>query len=233
MRVTYYIRKNAQVERRHAGHGQGLDLHLADRDQHEVQGPHRSARLGRHPQRQGQRQGRRRSPSRRTTQPGRSLFGYVLPAHALAGTDMLTVWNDCICNPKKGNAPIGNGPFLLTQVRSRLRHHADAEPARLARQAGEARLDRVPLHHEHELRDPGDPLAARSTRSIRSRSLLSPTCVARPASGSSHARRSAVGAHRDPAGCEGQSAGEAEVAPPGPDHGRQPHRGGEGPVRAR
>jgi peptide/nickel transport system substrate-binding protein len=45
----------------------------------------------------------------------RGLFGYVLPAHALAGTDMLTVWNDCICNPKKNNAPIGNGPFLLTR----------------------------------------------------------------------------------------------------------------------
>jgi len=45
----------------------------------------------------------------------RGLFGYVLPQHALAGTDMLTVWNDCICNPKKGNAPIGNGPFLLTK----------------------------------------------------------------------------------------------------------------------
>jgi peptide/nickel transport system substrate-binding protein len=45
----------------------------------------------------------------------KGLFGYVLPAHALSGTDMLTVWNDCICNPKKGNAPIGNGPFLLTR----------------------------------------------------------------------------------------------------------------------
>lgn len=45
----------------------------------------------------------------------RGLFGYILPAHALAGSDMLTVWNDCICNPKKGNAPIGNGPFLLTR----------------------------------------------------------------------------------------------------------------------
>jgi peptide/nickel transport system substrate-binding protein len=45
----------------------------------------------------------------------RNLFAYVLPQHALAGTDMLTVWNDCICNPKKGNAPIGNGPFLLTR----------------------------------------------------------------------------------------------------------------------
>ena len=43
------------------------------------------------------------------------LFGYVLPQHALAGTDMLTVWNDCICNPKKGNAPIADGPFLLTK----------------------------------------------------------------------------------------------------------------------
>jgi peptide/nickel transport system substrate-binding protein len=45
----------------------------------------------------------------------RGLFGYVLPQHALSGTDMLTVWNDCICNPKKGNAPISDGPFLLTR----------------------------------------------------------------------------------------------------------------------
>jgi ABC-type transport system substrate-binding protein len=45
----------------------------------------------------------------------RGLFSYILPQHALAGTDMLTVWNDCICNPKKGNAPIGNGPFLVTR----------------------------------------------------------------------------------------------------------------------
>jgi peptide/nickel transport system substrate-binding protein len=45
----------------------------------------------------------------------RDLFSYVLPQHALQGSDMLTVWNDCICNPKKGNAPIGDGPFLLTR----------------------------------------------------------------------------------------------------------------------
>jgi len=45
----------------------------------------------------------------------RGLFNYVLPRHALAGTDMLTVWNDCICNPKKGNAPIGDGPFLMSR----------------------------------------------------------------------------------------------------------------------
>jgi peptide/nickel transport system substrate-binding protein len=45
----------------------------------------------------------------------RNLFSYVLPQHALAGTDMLTVWNTCLCNPKKGNAPIGDGPFLLTK----------------------------------------------------------------------------------------------------------------------
>ena len=45
----------------------------------------------------------------------RDLFNYVLPQHALQGSDMLTVWNDCICNPKKGNAPIGDGPFLLTR----------------------------------------------------------------------------------------------------------------------
>src|SRR6266513_4759770 len=45
----------------------------------------------------------------------KNLFAYILPQHALAGSDMLTVWNDCICNPKKGNAPIGDGPFLLTR----------------------------------------------------------------------------------------------------------------------
>ena len=45
----------------------------------------------------------------------RELFGYVLPEHALEGTDMLTVWNDCICNPKQNKVPIGDGPFLLTQ----------------------------------------------------------------------------------------------------------------------
>jgi len=45
----------------------------------------------------------------------KGLFGYVLPQHALQGTDMLTVWNDCICNPKANNRPIGDGPFLLTR----------------------------------------------------------------------------------------------------------------------
>ena len=52
---------------------------------------------------------------KRNYAPWKGLFSYVLPAHALAGTDMLTVWNDCLCNPKKGNAPIGDGPFLLTK----------------------------------------------------------------------------------------------------------------------
>jgi peptide/nickel transport system substrate-binding protein len=45
----------------------------------------------------------------------KNLFPYVLPQHALQGEDMLTVWNNCICNPKKGNAPISDGPFLLTK----------------------------------------------------------------------------------------------------------------------
>ncbi len=52
---------------------------------------------------------------KRNYAPWKGLFGYVLPVHALTGTDMLTVWNDCLCNPKKGNAPIGDGPFLLTR----------------------------------------------------------------------------------------------------------------------
>ena len=83
-----------------------------------------SARLGGHPQRDRERQGRERSPSSGTSPLGAGCSATCLPQHALAGTDMLTVWNDCICNPKKGNAPIADGPFLLTDVRSRLGHHA-------------------------------------------------------------------------------------------------------------
>src|SRR5919206_1327682 len=45
----------------------------------------------------------------------KNLFNYILPRHALQGEDMLTVWNNCICNPKKGGAPIADGPFLLTK----------------------------------------------------------------------------------------------------------------------
>src|SRR5438067_2418640 len=52
---------------------------------------------------------------KRNYAPWKGLFSYVLPAHALSGTDMLTVWNDCICNPKKGNTPIADGPFLMTK----------------------------------------------------------------------------------------------------------------------
>jgi peptide/nickel transport system substrate-binding protein len=52
---------------------------------------------------------------KRNYAPWKTLFPFILPQHALAGTDMLTVWNDCICNPKKGNTPISDGPFLLTR----------------------------------------------------------------------------------------------------------------------
>src|SRR6476619_5025862 len=45
----------------------------------------------------------------------KDLFGggYVLPAHALAGANLLTVWTDNVVNPKNGK-PIGNGPYLET-----------------------------------------------------------------------------------------------------------------------
>ena len=42
----------------------------------------------------------------------RRLFPYVLPAHALAGADFATVWNDGIDDPRTGR-PIGSGPFLV------------------------------------------------------------------------------------------------------------------------
>ena len=47
-----------EVERRRAGHGQGLALHVADRHEREVQGSHRPTRLAGHLQREGERQGR-------------------------------------------------------------------------------------------------------------------------------------------------------------------------------
>jgi peptide/nickel transport system substrate-binding protein len=114
MRVTYYIRKNARwsdgtpvtgkdwrftwqtaTDKRYAEH---IDP-LGWEDIRSVQGNGKVVKV----------------TFKRNFAAWRGLFGYVLPAHALAGTDMLTVWNDCICNPKRNNAPIGNGPFLLTR----------------------------------------------------------------------------------------------------------------------
>ena len=42
----------------------------------------------------------------------RSLFGTVLPRHALRGESLERVWSDRIDNPKTGR-PIGSGPFLV------------------------------------------------------------------------------------------------------------------------
>ena len=42
----------------------------------------------------------------------RSLFGNILPRHALAGEDLGSIWADGIVNPKTGR-PIGSGPFLV------------------------------------------------------------------------------------------------------------------------
>lgn len=46
----------------------------------------------------------------------RLLFDYVLPAHALQGEDLTTVWEGekGIVNPKSGK-PIGDGPFVMTK----------------------------------------------------------------------------------------------------------------------
>jgi peptide/nickel transport system substrate-binding protein len=45
----------------------------------------------------------------------KDLFGtgFVLPQHALVGSNMVNVWTDNVVNPKTGK-PIGNGPFLET-----------------------------------------------------------------------------------------------------------------------
>ena len=42
----------------------------------------------------------------------RTLFGNVLPRHALAGEKLADIWTDGIVNPKTGK-PIGSGPFLV------------------------------------------------------------------------------------------------------------------------
>ena len=42
----------------------------------------------------------------------RTLFGTVLPQHALAGENLEKIWTDRIDNPKTGR-PIGSGPFLV------------------------------------------------------------------------------------------------------------------------
>ena len=45
----------------------------------------------------------------------RALFGSVLPAHALRGSDLTQVWSDRIDDPRTGR-PIGSGPFLVERL---------------------------------------------------------------------------------------------------------------------
>jgi peptide/nickel transport system substrate-binding protein len=114
MRVTYYIRKNARWS-------DGVPV--TGRDFAFTLNTIRNLRYREHISQEGYEDIRSVKGNgkvvtmtfKRNYAAWRNLFGYVLPQHALSGSDMLTVWNDCICNPKKGNAPIGDGPFLLTR----------------------------------------------------------------------------------------------------------------------
>jgi peptide/nickel transport system substrate-binding protein len=114
MRVTYYIRNNARWS-------DGVPV--SGRDFAFTWNTIRNLRYREHISQEGYEDIRSVKGSgkvvtvafKRNYAAWRNLFPYVLPQHALAGTDMLTVWSDCICNPKKGNAPIGDGPFLLTR----------------------------------------------------------------------------------------------------------------------
>ena len=45
----------------------------------------------------------------------RALFGNILPAHALRGSDLTQVWGDRIDDPRTGR-PIGSGPFLVERL---------------------------------------------------------------------------------------------------------------------
>ena len=45
----------------------------------------------------------------------RALFGNILPAHALRGSDLTQVWSDRIDDPRTGR-PIGSGPFLVERL---------------------------------------------------------------------------------------------------------------------
>jgi peptide/nickel transport system substrate-binding protein len=114
MRVTYYIRKNARWSDGVPVTGRDFAFtwssirtpkyreHISQEGYEDIRSVKASAKVA-------------TVTFKRNYAAWRNLFGYVLPQHALAGTDLLTVWNDCICNPKKGNTPIGNGPFLLTK----------------------------------------------------------------------------------------------------------------------
>ena len=46
---------------------------------------------------------------------GATLFGNILPAHALRGSDLTQVWSDRIDDPRTGR-PIGSGPFLVERL---------------------------------------------------------------------------------------------------------------------
>jgi peptide/nickel transport system substrate-binding protein len=85
----------------------------------------------------------------------REYFNFVLPSHALAGTDITAVWRDRLDNPKTGRA-IGSGPFLV----DRFEPGSELVLARNPRYWGPhtAYLDRYVVRFSKS--EPGDPLGA-------------------------------------------------------------------------
>jgi len=195
------------------------------------QGSHRPTRVGRHHEREGERQGRDRHVQEELRTVGKPSSATSSPQHAPAGHGHAgRSGTTASAIRRKGNAPISDGPFLLTKfdrgsgiTLEKNTHGWYGKPAKLSSVV-------FPLHHEHELRDPGDPWR-RGRRDLSAAAAGSRRPEGSGRSADPDASGPAGGAHRDPAGCEGQSAGEADMAPPGPDHRAQPHRCGQGPVR--
>jgi ABC-type transport system substrate-binding protein len=99
----------------------------------------------------------------------RSLFGLLLPQHALQGTDLQRDWFDGIDNPSTGR-PIGSGPFLV----ERLVRGKQLTLVRNPRYWGPhtAYLDHLVLRHDVD--DPGTVVEAlrRDTLDVYDASLV-------------------------------------------------------------
>ena len=154
-------------------------------------------------------------------------FG-VLPKHALQGKDFNEVWNTNV-NSQTTGKPIGSGPFILESYTKGQSMTMVRNP-RYLRQAAEDRQDRLPVHHQHRLGDPGDQ-GRRGRRDLPAAAAPARRPPADERAQGPLERRCDVRAHRLQRRQEGLPAGEGSVVPAGIRLLDRPHRPDEAAVR--
>ena len=143
---------------------------------------------------------------------------------------MLTVWNDCICNPKKGNAPIGDGPFLLTKFDRG--SGITLEKNTRGWYGKPAKLSSIVFRFITNTNSEIQAIRGGEVDAIYPQPQLALADLKGQAGLQIQTHLGLSWEHIEiQQGAKGNPLAKQTVAPPGPDHRAQPHGGGEGAVR--